>query len=358
MGWSALSPREAWACLSDDSPNKCGCGPCHGGEGEEPVPKPKPKPTGAPTAAPPPTSPPPTSPSPPGFPPPPPQGPPTSPGGGPTGWLPPVVEGSAGEGAGCVAGAADCKSCGAGTGGALTCGVPSPFANVQLQTVAAGEQMLDVATKNTEKAHDLLGDAPSVGKGSPQKPLVLNGGGSGNSGFGGLKTDPSSGTAGGGKTGTGAGGDGTGVNAVFKGGGSQGNGSEGGSGNGDGGGGDASGGTSVVEFDSQGATAQGDGQGGGKGDAAGANGAGDPDNSETWSEAERAARLKEALAMDPDRYFGMIGRKESIFERVHKRYRKIEKRMPAAAEKTGASPKAVGLPAPEDKPDLAPTSRP
>lgn len=52
----------------------------------------------------------------------------------------------------------------------------------------------------------------------------------------------------------------------------------------------------------------------------------DPDNSDTWTAEEKARLLKEALEMDPDAYFRLIPVNESLFQRVHRRYRKIDHR--------------------------------
>lgn len=54
----------------------------------------------------------------------------------------------------------------------------------------------------------------------------------------------------------------------------------------------------------------------------------DPDNSENWTEAEMAERLKAALGMDADEYFRLIPSDETLFARVHKRYRKLDRRVP------------------------------
>jgi hypothetical protein len=65
----------------------------------------------------------------------------------------------------------------------------------------------------------------------------------------------------------------------------------------------------------------------------------DPDDSSTWSEAEMLQRRTHALDMDPDEYFKLIGKGESIFKRVHLRYQKIHGRWVRRAP-------AIPLPAP------------
>lgn len=52
----------------------------------------------------------------------------------------------------------------------------------------------------------------------------------------------------------------------------------------------------------------------------------DFDNSENWSTEERQEHLKKALLMSLDEYFRLVLIDESLFKRVHKRYRKIDAR--------------------------------
>jgi hypothetical protein len=227
----------------------------------------------------------------------------------------------------------DCKPCASGHSNVLGCGATDqPFASIAVQTLATGSDLVVSALQNTDTASTLLSNAdPSSGDG---------GGGSGNGGTGGGGSGTASGatltTAASPADGKGPGDSGlsggtTDAAATFSAGGGGGGSGPGGGGREEGGEGSAEGGHSVVDLGG------GNGSGGDSSASAslaaaqaGGTGVGragfEPDNSSTWTEDEKRARLAEALAMNSDQYFAMIPANRSIFAQIHERYVKIELR--------------------------------
>ena len=211
-----------------------------------------------------------------------------------------------------------------------------------MHALAATAGPVDAGVANTGRAMSLLSGTPVANASGPSPGNAFGGGGSADSGssFGTLKTspnlDPTSatdpGTSDGGAAGlySASGGAGTGSAAG-------GAGTDGSAGN-----------RNLAAIDPSSIPRNldfGDGQSqrSENADPTGRGGVGEfnSDNSETWTPEEKARRLKEALEMDPDLYFKLIPKNDSIFRIVHLRIEKIQKRWPAPNAPTVPKEKAT-----------------
>ena len=214
-------------------------------------------------------------------------------------------------------GGSDCENC----SDPISCGTESPFAPIQVASTADGTGIIDSSGNAIERAKSLKGGSTKDTDPFGAVPASDSAGGSLESKLAFFGVNDSKGKSGDKEDGEASKflNDGSGNDAIYKsaGGGSQ----SGGQGAYDenqlGDGGKP---VSSVEFGAK--------QGSGADGKSGAATAGefDPDNSDTWSEEEKEQRRKSALEMDPDTYFKLISKDESIFKKVHKRYRKIHGR--------------------------------